>query len=220
MTEPKKVITVSIVEDDEKFRGTLARLINSTRGLVCISQHSNAESALKELPAHPPDVVMMDINMPGMSGVDCVRLLKRQLPAILVVMLTVYEDSELIFKALSAGAVGYLLKRSTPDQIIHAIQNAHQGGSPMTSQIARQVVEAFQKKQSDGQSDYGKLTTREQAVLNQLAKGSSYAQIAESLGISFYTVRAHLRSIYEKLHVNSATQAIGIHLQRAGEHPQ
>lgn len=216
MNENKKAITVSIVEDDVKFRTTLARLINSTRGLICISQHPDAASALKELPVNPPKVVLMDINMPGMSGVDCVRLLKQRMPSILVVMLTVYEDTDLIFNALSAGAMGYLLKQSTPDQIIHAVQSVHEGGSPMTSQIARQVVEVFQKN-IDGGSDYGKLTVREQEVLDQLAKGSSYAEIGENLSISFYTVRAHLRSIYEKLHVQSGTQAIGIHLQHSGQ---
>jgi DNA-binding NarL/FixJ family response regulator len=212
MSERKKVIPVSIVEDDVKFRSTLARLIDSTEGFCCVSQHPDAENALKELPVSQPEVVLMDINMPGMSGVDCVRLLKTLLPAVQIVMLTVYDDADLIFKALSAGAAGYLLKQSTPDQIVHAVRNVHAGGSPMTSQIARKVVASFQR-QTVGMANYQKLTEREQEVLDQLARGSTYSEIAEALKISYDTVRAHIRNIYEKLHVQSGTQAVSMHLQ-------
>lgn len=214
MSEKNKVILVSIVEDDVKFRGTLARLIDSTEGFSCVSRHPDPENALRELPVSQPEVVLMDINMPGMSGVDCVRPLKLLLPSVQIVMLTVYDDADLIFKALSAGAAGYLLKQSTPDQIVHAVRNVHAGGSPMTSQIARKVVASFQL-QTTRMANYQKLTEREQEVLNQLAQGSTYAEIAEALTISYDTVRAHIRSIYEKLHVHSATQAITLHLQFA-----
>lgn len=212
MSAPSKTISVSIVEDDVKFRGTLARLIDSTKGFRCVSQHPNAENALVELPVSRPEVVLMDINMPGMSGVDCVRPLKQLLPEVQIVMLTVYEDTDLIFKALSAGAAGYLLKQSSPDQIVHAVQNVQAGGSPMSSQIARKVVASFQQ-QGVGQPDYQKLTAREQQVLDQLARGSTYAEIGEALKISYDTVRAHIRHIYEKLHVQTATQAVSLHLQ-------
>ena len=212
MSEKKKEIAISIVEDDVKFRSTLARLIDSTEGFCCVSQHPDAENALKELPVSRPEVVLMDINMPGMSGVECVRPLKKLLPSVQIVMLTVYDDADLIFKALSAGATGYLLKQSTPDQIVHAIRNVHAGGSPMTSQIARKVVASFQK-QIAGMANYQKLTKREQEVLGQLARGSTYSEIAETLKISYDTVRAHIRNIYEKLHVQSATQAVSLHLQ-------
>jgi DNA-binding NarL/FixJ family response regulator len=214
MNQKKRVISVSIVEDDVKFRGTLARLIDSTEGFCCVSQHPNAENALRELPVSRPEVVLMDINMPGMSGVECVRPLKTLLPTVQIVMLTVYDDADLIFKALAAGAAGYLLKQSTPDQIVHAVRNVHAGGSPMTSQIARKVVASFQR-QTVGMANYQKLTEREQEVLNQLARGSTYSEIAEALKISYDTVRSHIRNIYEKLHVQSATQAVGLHLQFA-----
>ena len=217
MSEKSKAIQVSIVEDEVKFRGTLARLIDSTAGFCCVSQHPDAENALKELPISQPEVVLMDINMPGMSGVDCVRPLKKLLPSVQIVMLTVYEDTDLIFKALAAGAAGYLLKQSTPDQIVHAVWNVHSGGSPMSSQIARKVVASFQR-QSTGLAVYQKLTEREQEVLNQLARGSSYAEIGETLKISYNTVRAHIRNIYEKLHVQSATQAVSLHLQFGDKH--
>jgi DNA-binding NarL/FixJ family response regulator len=216
MSENQRAIPVSIVEDDVKFRSTLARLIDSTEGFCCVSQHPDAENALKELPVSKPEVVLMDINMPGMSGVDCVRPLKKLLPSVQIVMLTVYDDADLIFKALSAGASGYLLKQSTPDQIVHAVRNVHTGGSPMSSQIARKVVASFQQ-QPAGMANYQKLTEREQEVLNQLAHGSTYAEIAEALKISYDTVRAHIRNIYEKLHVQSATQAVTLHLQFAGK---
>lgn len=214
MNHKKRVIPVAIVEDDLKFRSTLARLIDSTEGFCCVSQHPDAENALKELPVTQPEVVLMDINMPGMSGADCVRPLKKLLPLVQIVMLTVYDDADLIFKALSSGATGYLLKQSTPDQIVHAVRNVHAGGSPMTSQIARKVVASFQR-QTDGITNYQKLTEREQEVLDLLARGSTYSEIAATLKISYDTVRAHIRNIYEKLHVHSATQAVNLHLQFA-----
>ncbi len=215
MNEEKKAIAVSIVEDDVKVRANLARLVDSTEGFVCVSQHPDAENALKELPVSAPEVVLMDINLPGMNGVDCVRRLKELLPKIQVVMLTVYENTNIIFSALSSGASGYLLKQSSPEQIIEAIREVHGGGSPMTSHIARKVVASFQKFTNPSQ-DYQKLSLREQQVIEQLAQGYTYQEIADTLKISYATVHTHIRHIYEKLHVQRRTEAVTIHLQQFG----
>ena len=206
-------ITVSVVEDDVKIRCSLARLIDGAGGFVCVSQHPDAEYALKELPITRPQIVLMDINLPEMNGVECVRRLKEVLPETQVVMLTVYENTAMIFDALSSGAAGYLLKRSSPEEIIAAIREVHSGGSPMTSHIARKVVESFQKI-ANPSHDYQKLSIREQEVLQKLAQGYTYQEIADLLRISYATVHTHIRHIYEKLHVQSRTQAITIHLQQ------
>jgi DNA-binding NarL/FixJ family response regulator len=206
-------INISIVEDDVRLRGTLARLIDSTKGFCCVSQHPSAENALSELTVTRPDVVMMDINLPGMNGVDCVRRLKEMLPDTQVVMLTVYENTNIIFSALSAGASGYLLKQSSPEQIIQAIREVHEGGSPMTSHIARKVVASFQNIVNPV-NEYEKLSLREQEVLELLAQGFLYREISEKLKISYATVHTHLRHIYEKLHVRSRTEAVTKHLQQ------
>ncbi len=213
MSKPDNNITISIVEDDVKVRGSLARLVDSTAGFTCVSQHPDAENALKEIPIIQPKVVLMDINLPGMNGVECVRKLKEQMPAIQVIMLTVYENTTIIFNALSSGASGYLLKQSTPEQIIEAIRDVNTGGSPMSSHIARKVVASFQRI-SEPTKEYEKLTLREQEVLDLLAKGHSYQKIADALNISYATVNTHIRHIYEKLHVQSRTQAVTIHLRR------
>jgi DNA-binding NarL/FixJ family response regulator len=206
-------IHVSIVEDDVKVRGSLARLIDSTDSFSCVSQHPDAENALREIPVIKPQIVLMDINLPGMDGVECVRRLKQLLPQTQVVMLTVYENTNIIFEALTAGASGYLLKRSSPDQIVEAIRDVHDGGSPMSSHIARKVVASFQKV-TNPVHEYEKLSTREYQVLDYLAKGFLYREIAEELKISYATVHTHVRHIYEKLHVRSRTEAVTIHLSR------
>ena len=206
-------IHVSIVEDDVKVRGSLARLIDSTDTFSCVSQHPDAENALREIPVIKPEIVLMDINLPGMDGVECVRRLKQVLPQTQIVMLTVYENTNIIFEALTAGATGYLLKRSSPDQIIEAIRDVHDGGSPMSSHIARKVVASFQKV-TNPVHEYEKLSTREYQVLDYLAKGYLYREIAEELKISYATVHTHVRHIYEKLHVRSRTEAVTIHLTR------
>lgn len=206
-------IPVSIVEDDVKVRGSLARLIDFTEGFYCGSQHPDAENALKEIPVINPEIVLMDINLPGMDGVECVRRLKQSLPAIQIVMLTVYENTNIIFEALTAGASGYLLKQSSPEQIIEAIRDVHNGGSPMSSHIARKVVASFQKVTNPIQ-EYEKLSAREQQVLEFLAKGFLYREIAENLKITYPTVHTHIRHIYEKLHVRSRTEAVTIHLSQ------
>ncbi len=213
MNKPPITITVSIVEDDVRVRGSLARMVDATNGLSCVSQHSDAESAVREIPIVAPDVVLMDINLPKMNGVECVRKLKELLPGIQVVMLTVYENTNIIFNALSSGASGYLLKQSTPEQIIEAIRDVHAGGSPMTSHIARKVVASFQKIDSPAK-DYEKLSLREKQVLDWLAQGHTYHEIASTLGVTYATVHTHIRHIYEKLHVRSRYEATSVHQQQ------
>ena len=206
---------VSIVEDNDQLRGTLARLINREEGFHCLSQYPSAEAALESLPKDKPDVVLMDINLPGLSGVDCVRLLKELLPQTQVIMLTVYENTEHIFNALSGGASGYLLKQTPPPELLSAIRDVNRGGSPMTSHIARKVVASF-RQPSRAPVELASLTPREQQVLDHLAKGFLYKEIAEALAISYDTVHAHVRNIYEKLHVRSRGQAVAKHLSQAG----
>ena len=200
-------IKVSIVEDSEQVRGTLARLIDREEGFRCIGQHSNAEAALEALPKEGPDVVLMDINLPGMNGVECVRKLKQIIPQTQVMMLTVYEDTDNIFNALAAGASGYLLKRTSKAELMAAIREVHQGGSPMTTHIARKVVQSFQKAPPSSQPAEN-LSGREQEVLDCLAKGFLYKEIAEKLGISYETVHTYIRRIYEKLQVRTRTEAV------------
>ncbi len=212
------MITVSIVDDEVKLRQSIETFVNGAPGFKCVSSYGSAEAALKDLPAEKPDVVLMDINMGGMSGIECVEKLKAQFPEMQILMLTVYEDTEKIFRALAAGANGYLLKRSTPTKLLAAIREVHGGGSPMTSSIARKVVASFQKtagaKDSVGKSEaHGQLSPREQAVLDGLAKGWTYKQLASELDISIDTIRTYIRRIYEKLHVQSRTEAVAKYLR-------
>jgi DNA-binding NarL/FixJ family response regulator len=205
-------ISVSIVEDDAGVRNTLAKLIDSSSGFRCLSQHPTAESALKELPKTNPEVVLMDINLPGLSGVECVRRLKPSLPRAQIIMLTVYQNTEHIFNALAAGATGYLLKQTPPAELLAAIKDVHGGGSPMSSHIARKIVQSFQKP-APAKSGLESLTPREAEVLDYLAKGFLYKEIADALKISYDTVHAHIRKIYEKLQVRSRTEAVARHYQ-------
>ena len=200
-------INVSIVEDSDKFRETLARVLNRAEGFRCISHYPNAEDALKALPNDKPEVVLMDINLPGMNGVECVRQLKQLMPTIQVMMLTVYEDTENIFNALAAGATGYMLKRTSRDELLDAIKEVHRGGSPMTTHIARKVVLSFQRPAPTA-SPTETLSPREQEVLDCLAKGFLYKEIAEKLNISYETVHTYIRRIYEKLQVRTRTEAV------------
>jgi DNA-binding NarL/FixJ family response regulator len=204
--------SVSIVEDNEKLRGTLARVLNRAEGFRCVSQHPDAEEALKELPAVKPDVVLMDINLPGMNGVECVRQLKKAAPEIQIIMLTVYEDTENIFDALAAGASGYLLKRTTSAELISAIRDVLRGGSPMTAHIARKVVQSFQKSAPAQPAE--NLSEREQQVLDLLSQGLMYKEIAEKLQISYETVHTYIRRIYEKLRVRTRTEAVAKFLRQ------
>ena len=206
-------ISVSIVEDNNQLRATLARVLNRADGFRCLSQYGNAEDALKDLPRIRPDVVLMDINLPGMNGVQCVRQLKALLPEIQVMMLTVYEDTENIFNALAAGAGGYMLKRTSSKELLEAIQDVQRGGSPMTMHIARKVVQSFQHTAATAQSTEN-LSEREQQVLDCLSRGLMYKEIAEKLGISYETVHTYIRRIYEKLQVRTRTEAVAKFLRR------
>ena len=206
-------ITVSIVEDNDQLRGTLARVINRAEGFRCLSQYPDAEAAVEALPRDRPDVVLMDINLPGMNGVECVRRLKELAPDSLVIMLTVYEDTENIFNALAAGASGYLLKRTPRAEVLDAIREVHRGGSPMTTHIARKVVQSFQQTGASSQPTES-LSPREQEVLDCLSKGFLYKEIADKLGIGYETVHTYIRRIYEKLQVRTRTEAVAKFLRR------
>ena len=200
-------ISVSIVEDDAPLRGILAEWIRGADGFKCVGVHENAEAALATLPQETPSVVLMDINMPGMNGIECVRRLKPQMMDTQFMMLTVYEDPDHIFKALSSGASGYMLKRTPRAELLTAIKDVFAGGSPMSSNIARKIVQSFQRF-SPSPAEPDNLSPRERVVLELLARGYLYKEIAESLHISVPTVNTHIRRIYEKLHVRSRSQAI------------
>ena len=200
-------ITVSIVEDDAPARGMLADWIHRASGFRCAGQYGSAEAALAALPAEKPAVVLMDINLPGMSGIECVRQLKPMLPNTQFVMLTVYEDADHIFNALAIGASGYLLKRVSRGELLAALRDVHAGGSPMSSNIARKVVKSFLRPALQS-SEAVELSPREREVLELLARGYLYKEIAESLRISIPTVNTYIRRIYEKLHVRSRSQAV------------
>lgn len=206
-------ITVSLVEDNDQLRGTLARVIGRADGYQCVGQYATAEEALAAIPKERPNVVLMDINLPGMSGVECVRQLKLLAPETLVVMLTAYEDTDNIFNSLAAGASGYLLKRTTSAELLAAIRDVQKGGSPMTTHIARKVVQSFQKAGPSPQPTEN-LSAREQEVLDCLSQGLIYKEIAEKLGISYETVHTYIRRIYEKLQVRTRTEAVAKFLRR------
>jgi len=201
------VISVSIVEDNRGTRESLRELLGRAPGLRCVGAHANAEEALRAIPQEKPDVVLMDINLPAMSGIECVVRLKARLPRTQVLMLTTYDEGDLIFESLRAGASGYLLKNMPPSELVQAVEQVHAGGSPMSMHIARKVVNHFQQIRQPS-SEVEKLTRREQEILGLLAKGYLYKEIGDQLGISLSTVRAHLHTVYEKLHVQSRTQAV------------
>lgn len=200
------MIEVAIVEDIREIREGLQMLINFSDGFHCQQVYGTGEEALAQLPQQPPDVVLMDINLPGMSGVECVRRVKPLCRTTQFIMSTVYEDDENIFESLKAGATGYLLKKTVPARILEAITEVHQGGSPMSTQIARRIIGTFQKQ--DGIAAADELTGREKEVLQRLSEGLRYKEIAVRFGISVETVRSHARNIYEKLHVQSRTEAL------------
>jgi len=205
-------INVYIVEDDRNLRENIRKFINLSSGFECPQVFCSGEDVLLSAFEPMPDVVLMDINLPGMTGIECVARLKELMPGVQAVMLTVYEDTEQIFNALSAGASGYLLKRSKPSKLLEAIREVHEGGSPMSSSIARKVVASFQKSKATREKATH-LSPREEMVLNCLAKGLTYKQIADQLGISIDTIRTYLRRIYEKLHVQSRTEAVARYLR-------
>lgn len=200
--------SVAVVEDNAGVRRSLELLLDESPGFRCVCSCGTGEEALRVIPKHAPDVVLMDVHLPNMSGIECTVRLKQLLPAVQVVMLTVYTDPEKIFKALRAGASGYLLKRSSPDKILEAITEVKAGGAPMTRDIARRVVEAFKETPANTPAQAADLSRREQEVLDLLAKGAANKEIAATLSISLDTVRYHLKHIYEKLHVRSRTGAV------------
>jgi DNA-binding NarL/FixJ family response regulator len=208
-------IRVSIVEDNRGTRESLTELLERAGSLRFVGAHPNGEEALKQIPAEEPDVVLMDINLPHMNGIECVSRLKERLPKTQVLMLTTYEESDLIFDSLRKGASGYLLKNTTPKDLIQAIEQVHVGGAPMSMQIARKVVSHFQQIKKP-QSDMEQLTKREQEILALLAKGYLYKEIGDQLGITLSTVRSHLHTVYEKMHVQSRTEAVVKYLGNQG----
>ncbi|MBO3699884.1 response regulator transcription factor [Roseivirga sp. E12] len=195
-------IRLNIVEDDPEIRSNLALIINTSEGMICDRTFENAESFLENLELQNPDIVLMDISLPGITGIKAVEKMKEKMPNIEALMLTVHQDDQLVFDSLCAGASGYLVKSTPPQRIIEAIREAMSGGAPMSTSIARMVVKSFRKQT---ESD---LTEREMDVLDQLCKGKSYKLIADALFISQDTVRSHIKSIYKKLEVNSKSEAV------------
>lgn len=200
-------IAVAIVEDNAEIRRNLSRYIDEAPGFSCACACASGDEALRVIPQSLPDVVLMDIQMPGMNGIACTASLKKLLPSVPVMMLTVYEDNDAIFNALKAGASGYLLKRSAPAKLLEAIKELHRGGAPMTSEIARRVIDSFHPARATAHQQ-DKLTAREEEILQCLAKGFVTKEIAEKLAVSYDTVRYHLKHIYDKLHVHSRTEAV------------
>lgn len=207
---------VSIIEDDPALRECLAVVINGTPGFRCLGLYPDSETALRELPADPPNVVLLDIHLPKMNGIECLKRLKPKVPETLFIMLTAYSDDTTVFEALASGAIGYLLKRTPPGEIMEAIDDASRGGSPMTGQIARRVVHSFRQSAAVTKEDAGHaaLSAREHEILALLSKGFRYKEIGAQLNISTETVRTHLRRIYEKLQVHSRTEAVVRYLNK------
>lgn len=206
------MITIAIVEDNETVRQTLQELIDATPRLRCIGTYATAKEAMVEIPKLRPEIVLMDIHLPGESGIACTAKLKARLPDLQVIILTVYKDIELIFQALKAGASGYLLKRAPTEEVLRAITEVRSGGAPMTSEIARLVVQSFQSSPTVGIDEQG-LSPRELEILALLSEGITNKEIAVRLGISSETVRTHLGHIYEKLHVQGRTEAVSKYLK-------
>ena len=212
MSQPKsspKLRRVAIVEDDSGLREQLQRILKSAPGVCCVGTFGSAEKALEGMVAVQPDVILMDINLPGMSGIECVARLRKDMPDTHVIMLTVYEDSERIFQALQAGADGYLVKSSPTDVLLRAIEDVYQGGAPMSSHIARKVVRQFRQTVPGSAKDETEgLAPREREVLNLLASGFAYKEIADQLGIGTETVKTYVKNICKKLHVRNRLEAV------------
>ncbi|MFD0892528.1 response regulator transcription factor [Luteolibacter ambystomatis] len=207
--------TVAIVEDNAPLGASLRQIVDSTEDLQCVGVWGTGEDALKKIDAFRPDVVLMDINLPGISGIEATARVRQALPAIQIIMVTVYADHDMIFAALKAGAAGYLLKRSSPSEVRDAIREVLSGGAPMSPEIARRVVETFRQPAAEDTAD-SDLSSRETAILEKLCEGLANKEIADRLGIAANTVRVHLRNIYEKLHVRSRTEAAMKYLKIRG----
>jgi len=199
-------IAIAIVEDQREMRESLVEWLGSAPGLRCVGAHATAEEALKRVPDENPDVVLMDINLTGMNGIECVSRLRQKMPQLQVLMLTTYDNGDLIFDSLRAGASGYLLKNMPRDELVQALQQLRAGGAPMSLQIARKVINYFHESTKPSEN-LRQLTGRESEILKLLAKGYLYKEIAEQLGVSMSTVRTHISAVYEKLHVHSRTEA-------------
>lgn len=200
------MISFAIVEDQTELRKNLEEWLKIAPGLNCVGAYSTGEEALRQLPKLHPDVVLMDINLPGMGGIQCVSKLKQLLPETNVIMLTTYDNAEMIFDSIRAGATGYLLKNQPREELLLALQQVQSGGSPMSLKIARKVFNHFQTPLKHG-SEIEQLTNREEEILRLLTKGYLYKEIAEHLGVSLGTIQTHIASVYEKLHVHSRTEA-------------
>ena len=207
------IIKVSVVEDDAKLRGTIRDFVRIAPGLRYVSGYGSAEEAIAKLPGDRPDVVVMDIRLPGMTGIQCVSELKRLAPEIKVLMLTVFSDGDQLFQAIAAGASGYLLKSTKPDRLLAAIQDVYEGGSPITSSVARKMVDYFRMTHPVAPAA-GALSDREESTLKMLAEGLMYKEIADRLGVSIGTVRTFVHRVYEKLHVTNRTDAVLRYLNR------
>jgi DNA-binding NarL/FixJ family response regulator len=207
MSKQTQPISIAVVEDDAAVRRSMQTILRQHASVQCVGTYGSAEEALQAIPALNPQMVLMDINLPGMNGVECVRLLTEQLPKLQVIMLTVYDDDDDIFNSLAAGATGYLLKPVRAATLLEAIEEIHSGGAPMSTPIARRVVQAF-KKPTSKKAELTELTARELEILQFLAKGFLAKEIALQLNMSYWTVVGHTRHIYEKLHVRSRSQAI------------
>ena len=206
-------IKVSIVEDLVEVREGLAELVRSDKELLMMENFDNAESAIEKLPLLEPDIVVMDINLPGISGIECIKIIKEKCPGIQFMMFTVYETDEKVLQALQAGATGYLLKRTEPKRILESIKELNQGGSPMSSNIARKLVNIFLNEKVKTKKEI--LSDRENEVLQLLADGLLYKEIADRLHIAHGTVRQHIHNIYEKLHVQNRTEAVNKYFDRS-----
>jgi DNA-binding NarL/FixJ family response regulator len=206
----KTKTTVAVVEDDRRLHEKLLQILGNVSDIECVASCSSAEDALKVIPQKSPSVVLMDIKLPGLSGIQCVSELKRTMPELQIIMVTVYEDSESIFKALKAGASGYLVKSVPPEEIIEAIRDVFTGGSPISSHIARKVVQHFHSI-GPAKEEVNNLSPREQQVLSLLASGYFYKEIADKLTISIETVRTHVKSICHKMHARSRLEAVAMH---------
>ena len=200
--EDAVAIRVAIVEDDTPFRETLEAYLNRAQGFACVGAYADAREALRRIPQDAPDVVLVDLRLPGMGGVDCIAELRRQSPGVRAIVLTAFDEDDLVFRSLEAGAYGYLVKRTPPARILDAIREVHAGGSPMSAHIARKVVASFHRASGAA------LSHQEREVLAGLSRGQTYAAIGQEMGIAIHTVRNYIRRIYEKLQVHSRTEAV------------